>query len=146
MDIKSVIQRHGFQLQEVSAKMEVKHSTLSGMLSGNPTIGTLRKIVDAINAMNEEKQLTDRCYLAEFFADELPAGFTLTSSATEQPTEAVQQPVEEKKQEGEASAADELPFDNKNDESSASQKPDLTADIAFICPHCHEAIKLGFVK
>ena len=76
MDIKSVIQRHGFQLQEVSAKMEVKHSTLSGMLSGNPTISTLRKIVDAINAMNEENQLADRCYLAEFFADELPEGFT----------------------------------------------------------------------
>lgn len=22
----------------------------------------------------------------------------------------------------------------------------LTADVAIICPHCHEAIKLGFVK
>ena len=85
MDIKSVIQRHGFQLQEVSVKMKVKHSTLSGMLSGNPTIGTLRKIVDAINAMNDEKQLADRCYLAEFFADELPEDFTLTSSAQPAP-------------------------------------------------------------
>ena len=142
MDIKSVIQRHGFQLQEVSAKMEVKHSTLSGMLSGNPTISTLRKIVDAINAMNEENQLADRCYLAEFFADELPEGFTLTSSATSEAVEqpaAVEQPTSETLS---ASSADDLPFKNEGQE----QQPDLTADIAFICPHCHEAIKLGFVK
>lgn len=139
MDIKSVIQRHGFQLQEVSAKMEVKHSTLSGMLSGNPTIGTLRKIVDAINAMNEEKQLADRCYLAEFFADELPEGFTLTSSSQPAPQSA--QPEAPKT---EASApqtataqADALPF---------RDEPVLTADVALICPHCHEAIKMGFVK
>lgn len=146
MDIKSVIQRHGFQLQEVSAKMEVKHSTLSGMLSGNPTIGTLRKIVDAINAMNEEKQLQDRCYLAEFFADELPAGFTLTSSATEEEPAAEPLP----KASEQPSQADALPFDNGLQEGEQKkeekQEPALTADVAFICPHCHEAIKLGFVR
>ena len=137
MDIKSVIQRHGFQLQEVSAKMEVKHSTLSGMLSGNPTIGTLRKIVDAINAMNEENNRADRCYLAEFFADELPEGFTLTSSAlSEEP--AVEPSPKASEQ---MSQADTLPF-----REEPVLTPDLTADIAFICPHCHEAIKMGFVK
>lgn len=30
----------------------------------------------------------------------------------------------------------------ENDQPSS----DLTADVAIICPHCHEAIKLGFVK
>lgn len=33
--------------------------------------------------------------------------------------------------------ADALPF---------KDEPVLTADVALICPHCHEAIKLGFVK
>jgi len=50
---------------------------------------------------------------------------------------------------GGASAADELPFDNndeKQEKKNDEQQPDLTADIAFICPHCHEAIKLGFIK
>ena len=43
---------------------------------------------------------------------------------------------------GGASAADDLPFDKEE----PAQQPDLTADFAFICPHCHEAIKLGFIK
>ena len=140
MDIKSVIQRHGFQLQEVSAKMEVKHSTLSGMLSGNPTIGTLRKIVDAINAMNEENKRADRCYLAEFFADELPEGFTLTSSATPQKTEPAPQPEAPKT---EASGADALPFDNNNEPEQQAEKREAVA--AIICPHCGEAIKLAVI-
>ena len=143
MDIKSVIQRHGFQLQEVSAKMEVKHSTLSGMLSGNPTIGTLRKIVDAINTMNEEKQLADRCYLAEFFADELPEGFTLASSASSEEPAAEPAPKASEHQ----PQADELPFGQQGSEKKEEkQEPALTPDVAFICPHCHEAIKLGFVR
>ena len=60
MDIKSVIQNHGFQIQDIAKKMEVKQSTLSGMLSGNPTIGTLRKIAEAAG-----------CSVAEFFLDEI---------------------------------------------------------------------------
>lgn len=150
MDIKSVIQRHGFQLQEVSVKMKVKHSTLSGMLSGNPTIGTLRKIVDAINAMNDEKQLADRCYLAEFFADELPEDFTLTSSAQPAPQPADKMgSAHEVSTEGKQSP-DELPWERKMTVAEELQvvedEPVLTADVALICPHCHEAIKMGFIK
>ena len=102
--------------------MEVKHSTLSGMLSGNPTISTLRKIVDAINAMNEEKQVADRCYLAEFFADELPAGFTLSSLAQQDAAAAEPAPKTE------ATASDELPF--------GSEPKRETVPGVVVCPHC----------
>lgn len=38
---------------------------------------------------------------------------------------------------------DELPFSN---EQESSQKSELMPEIAIICPHCHEAIKLGVIK
>lgn len=136
MDIKSVIQRHGYQLQVVSARMEVKHSTLSGMLSGNPTIGTLRKIVDAINTMNEENKVKDRCYIAEFFADELPSGFTLKSSSeieAENEPAVVQQPA------AETSPADELPFDHQPEPEKQAVQTGAAMQEPLICPHCGQA-------
>lgn len=160
MDIKSVIQRHGYQLQAVSGQMNVKHSTLSGMLSGNPTITTLRKIADSINAMNKEKGLDDRCYLAEFFADELPADFTLqstaqpaaepASSATEQPQEkdveefsyqdGQQQAASEQQADGQQPEQEELPFDKQ---PSQEQQPQGTTLVGLVrCPQCGRAIRL----
>ena len=32
------------------------------------------------------------------------------------------------------------------EQKEEKQEPALTPDVAFICPHCHEAIKLGFIK
>lgn len=119
MDIKSVIQRHGILLQDVSARMKVKHSTLSGMISGNPTISTLRKISEAINAINEERKRADRCYISEFFADELPIGFMLQSTAL-QPSQTEQSAP---------SPADELLFKDK--EPKQESMPGVV-----ICPHC----------
>lgn len=68
MDIKSVIQRHGMQIQEVALKIGIKQSTLSGMLAGNPTVKTLRLIAENCG-----------CSIAEFFFDELPADFEIPS-------------------------------------------------------------------
>lgn len=64
MDIKSVIQRHGMRIQDVAAKMGIKQSSLSGMITGNPTVKTLRLIAENCG-----------CSVAEFFLDELPADF-----------------------------------------------------------------------
>lgn len=152
MDIKSVIQRHGYQLQAVSGQMNVKHSTLSGMLSGNPTITTLRKIADSINAMNKEKGLDDRCYLAEFFADELPADFTLQSTAQpaaepasetpEQPaaSEDQQQAASEQQAGGQQPEQEELPFDKQ---PAQEQQPQGTTLVGLVrCPQCGRAIRL----
>lgn len=140
MDIKSVIQRHGYQLQAVSGQMNVKHSTLSGMLSGNPTITTLRKIADSINAMNKEKGLDDRCYLAEFFADELPADYTLQSTAqpTAEPTsEAPEQPAASAEQQQAASAQTD------NQQPEQEQQPQGTTLVGLVrCPQCGRAIRL----
>lgn len=66
------------------------------------------------------------CHWLEFFTDELDKEdvariFGLVVPPSEEPTE---EDVEENEQ----------------------PLSDLTADVAFICPHCHEAIKLGFVK
>lgn len=143
MDIKSVIQRHGYQLQAVSGQMNVKHSTLSGMLSGNPTITTLRKIADSINAMNKEKGLDDRCYLAEFFADELPADFTLQSTAqpaVEPASETPEQPAASAQTDGQKPEQEELPFDKQ---PSQEQQPHGTTLVGLVrCPQCGRAIRL----
>jgi transcriptional regulator with XRE-family HTH domain len=154
MDIKSVIQRHGYQLQAVSGQMNVKHSTLSGMLSGNPTISTLRKIADSINAMNKEKGLDDRCYLAEFFADELPADYTLQSTAqpaAEPASEAPEQPAASAEQQltaseqqagGQQSEQEELPF-GQQQPAASEQQPQGTTLVGLVrCPQCGRAIRL----
>lgn len=75
MDIKSVIQRHGKQIQEVAQQMGMKQSSLSGMISGNPTVNSLRLIAEKTG-----------CHVIEFFLDELPADFDFSQfSAPKQP-------------------------------------------------------------
>lgn len=68
MDIKSVIQGHGKQVQQVAVEMKVKQSTLSGMIAGNPTVKSLRLIAEKVG-----------CSVAEFFLDELPEDFDLAA-------------------------------------------------------------------
>ena len=163
MDIKSVIQRHGYQLQAVSGQMNVKHSTLSGMISGNPTITTLRKIADSINAMNKEKGLDDRCYLAEFFADELPADFTLQSTAqpaVEPASETPEQPAASEDQQQAASAQGDGQQQMRMhlrgigdidvamppappEKPSQEQQPQGTTLVGLVrCPQCGHSIRL----
>lgn len=71
MDILSVIQKHGHTTHSLAKEIGVKQSTLMGMIKGNPTISTLRKLSDAL-----------KCPVAEFFADELAeAGFSIVKTA-----------------------------------------------------------------
>ena len=122
MDIKSVIQNHGFQIQDIAKKMEVKQSTLSGMLSGNPTIGTLRKIAEAAD-----------CSVAEFFLDELSREQVAEMFGLVVPQE---KDVEEfSYQDGQPSAEPE-----KTAEPSA---PVGTALVGLVrCPQCGHSIRL----
>ena len=107
MKINEVIERHGLQLRDVSREMGMKPSALQSAIDRNLTVKTLRQISEAA-----------RIPIAEFFADELPAGFTLTSSGTEEAPKT------------EASSADDLPFDNS--------QPSALVQGALICPHCHQ--------
>ena len=127
MDIKSVITSHGYSVNSLAKKMEVWQSALSTLVNGkNPTIGKLKEMANALD-----------CSWLEFFKDEISIEDLRRSfpelmaqqaamshpAASEEQQQAVEQPKE-------------------NDQPSS----DLTADVAIICPHCHEAIKLGFVK
>lgn len=46
--VKEVCKEKGFTLAEVASKIGVAQASLSKMLGGNPTIGTLEKIADAL--------------------------------------------------------------------------------------------------
>jgi len=61
MQISKVIKAHGHTIQDVADKLGITRGTLAQMIAStaNPTIGTLRKIADAIG-----------CSVVEFFADE----------------------------------------------------------------------------
>jgi lambda repressor-like predicted transcriptional regulator len=111
MKINEVIERHGMQLRDVSREMKMKPSALQSAIDRNLTVKTLRQISEAA-----------RIPIAEFFADELPAGFTLTSSGTEEAPKT------------EASSADDLPFDNS--------QPSVQMQQAIICPHCKKAMTI----
>ncbi len=131
MDIKSVITSHGYSVNSLAKKMEVWQSALSTLVNGkNPTIGKLKEMANALD-----------CSWLEFFKDEISIEDLRRSfpelmaqqAAMSRPATS-EEPAKEEKQ------AVEQP--KENDQPSS----DLTADVAIICPHCHEAIKLGFVK
>lgn len=113
MDIKAIIQSRGYQVQELAKVMKIKQGTLSGMITGNPTVKSLNLIAKALN-----------CSVAEFFLDELPADFDF--SAWRERTAATQKPQ---------SDADELPF-------SQDQEPDVTPGV-FVCPHCGAGVSFS---
>lgn len=68
MEILKVIQRYGETTYTIAKKMEIKQSSISNMINGNPTIETLRKLAKAIG-----------CSVAEFFIDELSDDFDMSS-------------------------------------------------------------------
>lgn len=113
MDIKAIIQNHGYQVQELAKKMKIKQGTLSGMITGNPTVKSLNLIAEALG-----------CSVAEFFLDELPADFDF--AAWRERTVAAHKPQSE---------ADELPFNQ-------DQEPDATPGV-FVCPHCGAGVAFG---
>ncbi len=113
MDIKAIIQSHGYQVQELAKVMKIKQGTLSGMITGNPTVKSLNLIAKALN-----------CSVAEFFLDELPADFDL--AAWRERTTAAQKPQSE---------ADALPFGQEQE-----QEP---APGVFICPHCGAGVSFS---
>lgn len=80
MDILKVIQRYGHTTYTIAKAMDVKQSSISNMINGNPTIETLRKIAKAAG-----------CSVAEFFIDELPDDFDL--SAYRQPKPEAEAPA-----------------------------------------------------
>ena len=129
MKINEVIERHGMQLRDVSREMGMKPSALQSAIDRNLTVKTLRQISEAA-----------RIPIAEFFLDELTDTDRQQLLAALQPSaQPSQQPVAENSQQSQ----DELPF---SAHPQATVPAPLTADVAIICPHCHEAIKLGFVK
>lgn len=64
MNIGAIMLKYGASQKMIAEKMEIKPSSVSQMVSGggNPTIGTLQKLADAIG-----------CKRWEFFIDEMDA-------------------------------------------------------------------------
>ena len=52
--VKEVCKEKGVTLAEVASKIGVAQASLSKMLGGNPTIGTLEKIADALGVLVTE--------------------------------------------------------------------------------------------
>ena len=126
MDIKSVITSHGYSVNSLAKKMDVWQSALSTLVNGkNPTIGKLKEMANALD-----------CSWLEFFKDEI----SIEDLRRSFPELMAQQAAMSHPAASEEQQAVEQP--KENDQPSS----DLTADVAIICPHCHEAIKLGFVK
>lgn len=113
MDIKAIIQSHGYQVQELAKVMKIKQGTLSGMITGNPTVKSLNLIAKAMN-----------CSVAEFFLDELPADFDLAAWRERSTTAHKLQ-----------SETDELPF---GQEQEACVTPGV-----FVCPHCGAGVSFN---
>ena len=125
MDILSVLRRHGHTTYSLAKEMNIKQSTLSTMLNGNPTVKSLKLMAEKMP-----------CSVAEFFLDEMSV------KDLEALLEIARERENQQKQELQTEpAVEELPFIN-----DSSLQPALTPDVALICPHCHEAIKMGFIK
>ena len=149
MDIRTQMMRAGIEQKEVAKRMGIRAATLSGIIAnGNPTLGTLRKVAQAIG-----------CKVGDFLADEMSdAAVEAEARRRGIGAEGVAEPQAAPAMEAAEPEDGGLPFGGGDGGEGAEQKqegeqkkeekqePALTPDVAFICPHCHEAIKLGFVK
>jgi transcriptional regulator with XRE-family HTH domain len=136
MNIKSVISKRGYSVNSLSKKMGVWQSALNTVTNGtNPTIGKLKEVADALE-----------CSWLEFFADEvtiddLRSAFPDMIAQIEKPAAVVNL----KAPAVEASPADELPFNNQQE-----QKPTVQTQAAvlspLICPHCGSAFVVEVKK
>ena len=102
----------------LAKEMKIKQSTLSNMLNGNPTVKSLKLMAEKMH-----------CTVAELFLDEM----------TEKDLEVLLELVRERDSQPKQG-------EQQGQNQAEKQEPALTPDVAFICPHCHEAIKLGFIK
>lgn len=59
MDIKEIIKKYGYNIQQVADAMEVNRESLSRTISNNPTYKTMKKISEVLG-----------CEVVEFFRDE----------------------------------------------------------------------------
>jgi transcriptional regulator with XRE-family HTH domain len=122
MNILKVINKHNFSTHSLAKALNIKQSSIMSVVKegANPTVNTLRNMAAAM-----------KMPVWEFFEDEMTVeeleALIARKKAEDQKAADQQQAVEQPKE---------------NEQSSSA----LTADVAFICPHCHEAIKLGFVK
>ena len=122
MNILEVINKHHFSTHSLAKALNIKQSSIMSVVKegANPTVNTLRNMAAAMNMP-----------VWGFFEDEMTVEdleALIVRKKAEQRKAAEQQEVEQQ-QEGEK-----------------KEEPTLTPDVAFICPHCHEAIKLGFIK
>ena len=62
MDVKSIIKRQGFTLEQIAERMNCTKSSISQIINGNPTVGKLDQIAGIIG-----------CKRWEFFIDEMNA-------------------------------------------------------------------------
>lgn len=121
MNILEVINKHNFSTHSLAKALNIKQSSIMSVVKdgANPTVNTLRNMAAAM-----------KMPVWEFFEDEMTVEDLEALIARKK---AEQRKAAEQKQEGEQ-------------QKEEKQEPALTPDVAFICPHCHEAIKLGFVK
>lgn len=59
MDIKEIIKKYGYNIQQVADAMNVNRESLSRTISNNPTYKTMKKISEVLG-----------CEVVEFFRDE----------------------------------------------------------------------------
>lgn len=57
--IKQVVKDHGFTMVQVADILGIKKSSMSQIIHGNPTVGTLQKIADVVG-----------CQVGDFFVDD----------------------------------------------------------------------------
>ena len=128
------MERYGKIPQKVANDMKVKHSTLIGMIDGNPTARTLKNIANAVG-----------CKIWEFFIDEMKEEdvLALLESLRQKQKEEEQKPEAEPAVPQapivESSGDDELPFsDDKPAEQEQAQQAEEVKAVRFQygCPHC----------
>lgn len=133
MQILSVIKRHGYRLEDVANALGITKGSLSATINGSPNVKKLIEIALVIG-----------CTPAEFFYDWYDnEGKEQQRPAAQQPSAQPSQPLQQPAAENSQQSQDELPL---SAQPTSTVPAPLTADVAIICPHCHEAIKLGFVK
>ncbi len=139
MQIKETMQRYGYTPTTLAKKMGVFDSTVSRLVTGNPTVQKLQELAEQIG-----------CQRWEFFLDELKAaGFEVVKKGTgPTPTGVGSGCAQGSGDEGIANADIQgSRIANPSEPGFGQQASELLRPAgSIICPSCGEIIKLGVLR
>lgn len=143
LNIAAALKQRNMTNRDLAQRLNVKDSSVTSFIKGNPTINTLYDIAEALD-----------CEVIDLFfpTEEVPVLFSEEEDPTLAPTPEGEAPISTPTPDLQpptsptptsSSPSNELPF-SAISSPSHTPTPNNTPTLAISCPHCHRPLFLSF--